>query len=129
MPNKTIPLPHSNGHYLIGLDVFHQLHCLDSLRQSLRPERYGPHEEPEDGKPPMPVGLAHWDHCVEVIRQSLMCSVDTSPVTWKYIPGQVRPVTTTTEHVCTKWGPIKAWAEEHVQVHLRFANNTDDMLE
>ena len=29
------------GSYFVGLDVFHQLHCLNWVRKALRPERYG----------------------------------------------------------------------------------------
>ena len=29
------------GFYFVGLDVFHQLHCLNWVRKALRPERYG----------------------------------------------------------------------------------------
>jgi hypothetical protein len=37
--NKTVPIPedlgYSSGYYLIGLDVFHQLHCLVVLPSSI----------------------------------------------------------------------------------------------
>lgn len=101
---------------VVGLDVFHQLHCLDSLRQSLRPERYThPDKRDEDASQ---VRLKHWDHCVEMIRQNLMCSADISPVNWAFLPEKGRLGTTTTDHVCRKWEPIKQWAEEHIQIHL-----------
>jgi hypothetical protein len=28
LPNKTQPVPGDEEHYIVGLDVFHQLHCL-----------------------------------------------------------------------------------------------------
>jgi hypothetical protein len=120
LPNKTVPLTDSDNHHIVGLDIFHQLHCLDSLRQSLRSERYSNPARREDGVMVVPqaIGLAHWDHCIEVIRQNLMCSVDISPATWEFKPEQGRMRTTTTDHVCRKWEPIKKWAEEHVQIHF-----------
>lgn len=30
MHNKTVPIPGEPGSYIVGLDVFHQLHCLVS---------------------------------------------------------------------------------------------------
>lgn len=26
--NKTLPIPNDDGHYIVSLSVFHQLHCL-----------------------------------------------------------------------------------------------------
>lgn len=28
LANRTVPIPHDPGYYAVGLDVFHQLHCL-----------------------------------------------------------------------------------------------------
>ena len=28
LPNKTLPMPGEEDHYVVGLSVFHQLHCL-----------------------------------------------------------------------------------------------------
>ena len=28
LPNKTLPIPGDEEHYAVGLEVFHQLHCL-----------------------------------------------------------------------------------------------------
>ena len=61
LPNKTAPIPGDEEHYIVGLDVFHQLHCLVSIlllhiarrapqksqnhiRKSLYPNRYHLHE-------------------------------------------------------------------------------------
>jgi hypothetical protein len=40
LPNRTLALPDDPKKYLVQLDVFHQLHCLDVLRNLLWPERY-----------------------------------------------------------------------------------------
>jgi len=37
--NTTLPRPGSDD-YLIELDVFHQLHCLNDLRKAFYPDRY-----------------------------------------------------------------------------------------
>lgn len=41
--NKTAPIPGDEEHYIVGLDVFHQLHCLVSI-PSRHIARQGPHE-------------------------------------------------------------------------------------
>jgi hypothetical protein len=42
----TLPIQGTNK-YLIQLDVFHELHCLNDLRKAFYPERYG--ESPLNG--------------------------------------------------------------------------------
>jgi Mycotoxin biosynthesis protein UstYa len=39
LSNKTIPRPGSDD-YLVELDVFHQLHCLNDLRKAFYPDRF-----------------------------------------------------------------------------------------
>ena len=45
MLNSTLRAPEAGHHdnYMIGLSVFHELECLDQLRQALHPDRYGTH--------------------------------------------------------------------------------------
>jgi Mycotoxin biosynthesis protein UstYa len=40
LPNATVEIKDAPGQYVVGLDVFHQLHCLNKFRKMLRPERY-----------------------------------------------------------------------------------------
>ena len=41
LPHPTLSIP-GTQQYLVQLDVFHQLHCLNDLRKAIWPERY-PH--------------------------------------------------------------------------------------
>ena len=40
LPNRTTRIPGDEDGYVVGLDVFHQLHCVNMLRKSLYPDRY-----------------------------------------------------------------------------------------
>lgn len=44
LPNRTTRIPGDDDGYIIGLDVLHQLHCLNMLRKSLYPDRYDLYE-------------------------------------------------------------------------------------
>ncbi|KAI0112529.1 hypothetical protein GGR51DRAFT_557112 [Nemania sp. FL0031] len=68
-----------HGYWLTGLDVFHQLHCLDSLRRALRPDYYPREASPRTER-------LHQDHCINYLRQTLMCHGDTTPVNHKWYP-------------------------------------------
>jgi hypothetical protein len=44
LPNRTTRIPGDDDGYVVGLDVLHQLHCLNMLRKSLYPDRYDLYE-------------------------------------------------------------------------------------
>ena len=55
LPNATEYVPGSDDQYIIELDVFHQIHCLNTIRKTLYPERYFHTFDDyflEDGSPP-----------------------------------------------------------------------------
>ncbi|KAJ3500350.1 hypothetical protein NLJ89_g9839 [Agrocybe chaxingu] len=59
--NYTYHLPGDEDHYVVQLDVFHQLHCLNMLRKAISADCYTETNH-FDAK--------HWSHCIESIRQS-----------------------------------------------------------
>ncbi|KAH1509657.1 hypothetical protein KXX25_004683 [Aspergillus fumigatus] len=107
--NKTIPIPnasgYNSGYYLIGLDVFHQLHCLDMLRKVLwGVDMHDPNEEE---------AMHHLDHCIEMIRQSLTCSADITVDVWAWNEQkQMVTVRADNMHTCRDFEAIRQWALE-----------------
>lgn len=91
-------LPSSLGGGISGLpDVFHQLHCLDTVRQYtwLLAGNYGTSPATVAGElkqhplipvPPVFDGTSdvanrmHADHCIETLRKTLMCHADVTPL-------------------------------------------------
>jgi hypothetical protein len=58
--------------------------------------------------------MKHLDHCIDSIRQSLMCSADITPlpyVWWRKF-GQLMPTSAVT-HTCRDFEAIRDWAKEH----------------
>lgn len=43
LPNATAEMPHKPDSYVVEIDVFHQLHCLNYVRKALYPDRYMKH--------------------------------------------------------------------------------------
>ncbi|KAL1662832.1 hypothetical protein GGF50DRAFT_89746 [Schizophyllum commune] len=117
LPNRTHPVTRDapEGNYLAHLDVFHQIHCLNYLRMSLSPERYKPlirHDLLE---------YEHLSHCVDSIRQSLMCSADVSVNVWQWsehyqaVAGRVNVA-----HSCRNFNKIKDWVRERLAPEMPF---------
>ncbi|KAJ7741199.1 hypothetical protein DFH07DRAFT_751173, partial [Mycena maculata] len=104
MTNTTWPILHEEGNYVIALDVFHQLHCLDILRQQL--ELPAGHNYTRRSMP-------HVRHCTGVIRQALMCYADISPVVWQW-STRFKEAEQRDDilHTCRNFDRIQDWAKE-----------------
>ncbi|KAJ6538089.1 hypothetical protein B0H19DRAFT_1382647 [Mycena capillaripes] len=102
MPNRTWPIARDPGNYMFTLDVFHQLHCLDTLRKQVHPA----HNYTR-------MGLDHIRHCIGVIRQALMCSADISTVVWQWSEDRQRvEQRDDIVHVCRDFDRIRDWTSK-----------------
>jgi len=92
------PLNHTNGLYIMA--GFHTIHCVTVLRNALWHYRLGENQT---------APWSHNVHCLDMIRQTLMCNLDTT-IMWTWDPetfadGQLR--------VCKDYWEIHHWASEH----------------
>ncbi|KAI1472903.1 uncharacterized protein F4812DRAFT_31500 [Daldinia caldariorum] len=95
---------HHRSGYTAGLDMFHQLHCLNQIRQALHRDVY----------PETPLhGPVHTDRCLDQLRQSIMCWGSTAVVPLKYLEGYGSEyVKTDAVHTCRKFEPIREFVSE-----------------
>ncbi|KAJ8489377.1 hypothetical protein ONZ45_g11588 [Pleurotus djamor] len=105
LPNSTEVIPGDEDHYIVELDVFHELHCLNRIRKALFPAHY-PDDTMDD-----PQIAEHISHCLDSVRQSLMCSSDVSTIVWKWDEKhhQAFPKGSVV-HRCRDFDQIKEWA-------------------
>ncbi|KAJ7696936.1 hypothetical protein B0H17DRAFT_928794, partial [Mycena rosella] len=104
MPNRTWPLGDETS-YIVALDVFHQLHCLDILRWQLNPG----HNYPQ-------FSMGHIRHCIGAIRQALMCTADITPIVWQWSEklGEAEQRDDVV-HTCRDFSAIRDWAQDRFQ--------------
>ncbi|KAK1975767.1 hypothetical protein LZ30DRAFT_604895 [Colletotrichum cereale] len=76
MPFHKIPEEQGGG-YLAMLEVFHLLHCLNSLRMGLF-YNYDHYKFLDEGVPDENIH-SHFDHCIDMLRMSLQCQADVTP--------------------------------------------------
>ncbi|KAH0429205.1 hypothetical protein CcaCcLH18_08557 [Colletotrichum camelliae] len=76
LPFHKIPEEHGGGH-LAMLEVFHLLHCLNSLRMGLF-YNYEHYKFLDEGVPDENI-FTHYDHCIDMLRMNLMCYGDVTP--------------------------------------------------
>ncbi|EAS36723.3 uncharacterized protein CIMG_02077 [Coccidioides immitis RS] len=63
------------GHYVYGVSVFHQLHCLNRIRKTFYADKFFAHESEKDIQ-------FHKNHCFDLLRQTIACNGDASLVSW-----------------------------------------------
>ncbi|KAJ7243061.1 hypothetical protein C8J57DRAFT_1726205 [Mycena rebaudengoi] len=112
LPNKTSPIPGDPGFYIAELDVFHELHCLNMIRKALDPDYYPDWDIKKGG-----FASEHVSHCVEWIRNSIMCHSDTSVIVWQWNEhyNQSTPKATI-PHTCRNFNKIQRWGQQNTLV-------------
>jgi hypothetical protein len=97
--------------YRVALEVFHQLHCLNLLRQN----RFHGHYTQMDGDVAAPEEdlVGHLDHCIDALRQLIMCTSDVGVFPFYYeTPDDPWP-NYSTPHTCRNYENVRQWAVEH----------------
>ncbi|KAM3087045.1 hypothetical protein ACMFMF_000978 [Clarireedia jacksonii] len=102
------------------LTVFHALHCLKKLRQWV----YKDHYYASASEARLALEAGHADHCIEYIRENLMCKPDISLITYRWVNGtrgnekigeSKAPLPSNkdlSDHECVNWERINSWAED-----------------
>ncbi|MCJ1355541.1 MAG: hypothetical protein MMC33_005533 [Icmadophila ericetorum] len=108
--------PELGGGYAVFMEGMHQLHCLNLVRKSLY---YNYDYYLAEGKQAFGEGRGilqwHVSHCLDFIRQRLMCTVDTGVfgAVWVNRSDPQQFVDFNTKHVCKNFDAIRAWAERN----------------
>ncbi|KAE8419516.1 hypothetical protein BDV36DRAFT_294108 [Aspergillus pseudocaelatus] len=111
-------LDHKAGDAFAALvEVFHQLHCINTLRLEVHKNSYYDHfGEWPDGSGPgnEAVKKTHIDHCIELLRITLMCVSDVTPLMFIDDPHafQRRTPDFNTMHTCRNFWEIREWVEK-----------------
>lgn len=74
----------------------------------------------------------HWDHCIDSIRQTLMCHSDVAPIPFHVnVPARkgIFPRLATT-HTCRNFTKIQEWAREHAVGEWKYKfDNLEEAME
>ncbi|TDZ14575.1 Cyclochlorotine biosynthesis protein O [Colletotrichum orbiculare MAFF 240422] len=101
---------HEMEGYVVGLEMFHTLHCLDYIRTTFWPEKYFASAVQGDQKANNHMKF-HRDHCLEALRQYVMCHGDLSPIPSVYYKGLGRNYNNLLDvsHTCRNFDMIRDW--------------------
>ncbi|KAI2464590.1 hypothetical protein F4781DRAFT_66371 [Annulohypoxylon bovei var. microspora] len=111
----AVKYPESQGgKYDVGIEVFHHMHCLNIIRQYTYKEYYfKPENRPNSFTDSEHIIRAHIDHCIEMLREVLLCQGDVGIITYNWVkPWGIYP-DFSTEHKCRKLDKIMEWADKN----------------
>ncbi|KAG2365835.1 hypothetical protein BDR07DRAFT_1397842 [Suillus spraguei] len=104
------------GGFMVAMEAPHQLHCLNLLRKSSFREYYAPADISFQDLPA--VLRMHLDHCIEMIRQNIMCNADVTLLTWDWVEGHEIPYPNfNTRHQCRNYEKLLDWSNKNA-VHI-----------
>ncbi|POS81183.1 hypothetical protein DHEL01_v200394 [Diaporthe helianthi] len=92
---------------IYSLSALHQLHCLGVIRDVVK--KYEKHDKSRFA------GSGHEYHCIDYIRQSIMCSADTTLDFAELQPDGRRKGFSgaNSTHQCRDWDALTSWAVEN----------------
>ncbi|KAH9887534.1 hypothetical protein F4778DRAFT_431325 [Xylariomycetidae sp. FL2044] len=113
-PDTSLAITDPDGKpgYRVAVEVFHQLHCLNLLRQDVYKDHYAPlggdtAAEPADLR-------GHLDHCIDALRQFIMCQGDVGVFSFDFPYGDGDPWPNySTPRTCRNFESIRQWAVDH----------------
>jgi hypothetical protein len=107
--------------YVAALDVFHQLHCLNTLRQIA----YGDLYPKISGGRERPVWKFHVDHCVDILMQELQCSGNLNLVPYHWVENFERPYPDfSINRQCVDFEAVTRWRIENTIDVDKYNRNT-----
>ena len=94
-----------NGRYKVEVEMFHSLHCLNMIRMRLYSSDY----------PEMTTDNAriHVDHCVESLRELIMCEGNMTPIPieWSSTGRRINP-NYAQKHTCRNFEALRKWTTD-----------------
>ncbi|KAI0543946.1 hypothetical protein F4679DRAFT_566704 [Xylaria curta] len=117
----TNSIPFKNGGYAAGLGIAHNLHCVKKIKQFIYREYFYPDLDAAESE--FEYTQSHADHCLDFLRQSVMCHIDYTMYTLYWgerqqdIPTHKMPGA----QKCVNWNKLHEWMIER-------SENTDMLV-
>ncbi|KAL3293733.1 tat pathway signal sequence [Colletotrichum asianum] len=111
--STAVKINDGEGGYAGMLDIFHHLHCLRMIRIGYTLDLY-PTYQPMLSSQMGELVPMHIDHCIDELRQAVMCRADVTVLTSDWIDWHPKPwLNFNVEHECVNWDNVFQWSKEH----------------
>ncbi|KAJ8131499.1 hypothetical protein O1611_g2126 [Lasiodiplodia mahajangana] len=121
--------PDKENDYVGVLGVYHHMHCLNNIRRMIHYDYY---ESRMAGQKHLEgFSKEHSDHCINTIRQALMCHANLGVYTseWDYeTRNPSRSLESTSSTTCVRWDSLNNWARKRALVpgHYKYIRGPYD---
>jgi hypothetical protein len=106
------------GGYMATIGAIHMLHCTNMLRRVSWGDHYRSSDYSINGSPE--AFRTHLDHCIEMLRQDIMCRGDVTMLTYDWAEGVEDPLPNfNVLHQCRNFEKILNWVDEHRVIVLK----------
>ncbi|KAI4247944.1 MAG: hypothetical protein L6R42_009450, partial [Xanthoria sp. 1 TBL-2021] len=110
--NTTRLSDYQGGQLFATLEVFHQLHCLNFIREYTHKDYYESRSPSFTDSPEMV--RIHVDHCIEILRQKLTCDADVGVITYNWVAVRDLPWPNfNVLHKCRNFEGVVEWSKKH----------------
>ncbi|KAI0396113.1 hypothetical protein F5Y17DRAFT_456243 [Xylariaceae sp. FL0594] len=107
----------SGGGYIAATIGTHHLHCLHYIWQDHYMSQLLPAARAEKERIPKYLYELHYEHCVDYIRQGLMCQFDTGIIPYSWVRDHPNPTpNANTHHKCVDWAALQDWLRDRAVV-------------
>jgi hypothetical protein len=105
--------PEIGGGYAAIASGTHALHCLHYIWQDHYSELIPEVKQNQADIPEM--YERHYEHCVDYMRQYIMCKFDTTLIPLNWVRNHQNPTPNgNTIHKCVNWNSLQGWLEKRV---------------
>jgi len=107
--------PEYGGGYIGFLEVSHHIHCLNVLRKAVYSDYYMSPEHLDSPFTDEPFVVSmHIKHCIEQLRQNIMCNADTGIITHHWVKDDPDPFANfNTWHKCRDISSVEKWIHDN----------------
>ncbi|KAK8855108.1 tat pathway signal sequence [Apiospora arundinis] len=102
MNATSIALRDGSG-YIGYLESIHMLHCVKRMYQYRHQDHYQRLQDTDAFLP------GHWDHCLEILREGIMCNADATINTYFWASKDDIKGYRSGPRKCTNWGLVQSW--------------------
>lgn len=97
--------------YVGALDLFHQVHCLNVLRE----EAFGDWGRAGEKRPTWDdIHWVHLRHCTDMLMQNLLCHADAGFLTYNWVEHESHPFPDmSVQKQCRDWRQLVDYRDEH----------------
>jgi hypothetical protein len=100
--------PNAGGGYMAATVGTHQLHCLHFIWQDHHRSSFPDVQQKTADVPEL--YERHYEHCVDYIRQGVMCNFDTGIIPYNWVRDHNNPTpNSNTMHKCVDWEKLQDW--------------------